>query len=177
IRLRLVLYLLVPTVAVMSAYAYLRVREGRDAAQAEFARRTAATSTAIRLGMERALRSGTFGEAARFAQDLVAQQTEVVRVRVLDATLRPLLDENLLTTDRGTAPELLRQVLETGQEATSTRTAGGVTLYSAVVPLRPAGASQVGGLLEIVYLRGRLESELLEVSRQTAAQVGLVLLV
>ena len=177
IRLRLVLYLLVPTVAVMSAYAYLRVREGRDAAEAEFARRTAATSTAIRLGMERALRDGTFGEAARFAQDLVAQQTEVVRVRVLDTNLRPLLDHNLLSTDRGSPPEILRQVLETGQEVTSTRNAGGVTLYSAVVPLRPEGASRTAGLLEIVYLRGRLESELLVVTRQTAAQVGLVLLV
>jgi two-component system, NtrC family, sensor kinase len=170
------LYLLAPTVLVLAGYAYLRVNEGRVAAEAEFARRTAAASTAIRLAIERALRDEAWGEAARLAQDLVTKQTEIVRVRLLDQKLEPLVDRNLLPSDAGARPARLRRVLESGQADAEWRRAADLGLYSAILPVRPDGSLPTA-VLEIVYLHGRLEDDLGEVTRQTAVQVGLVLIV
>jgi signal transduction histidine kinase len=176
LRLRLTLYLLLPTVVVLAAYAYLRVHQDRDAAEAEFARRTAAASTAIRLAIERALRDEAGMEVARLADDLVTKQTEIVRVRLLDQKLGTVVDRNLLPDDPGAPPALLRRALDSGQAEAEWRRAADLGLYSAIVPVRPDGGMATA-VLEIVYLHGRLEDDLGEVTRQTAVQVGLVLLV
>jgi signal transduction histidine kinase len=176
LRLRLILSLLAPTILVFVTYAYLRVDQGREAARVEFARRAATTSTAIRLAIERALREGSPDEVARLAQDLVTRQTEIVRVRLVDPSLRPVVDRNLLEADTGAPIQQLRQVLESGQAESQERQSGELALYAAILPVRPVG-STTAAVLEIVYLQGRLKSDLLEVTRITAVQVALVLAV
>ena len=101
LRFRLVLFLLVPMILVVAAYAYVRLQEERGQRRADFDLRVSVASTAIRLAVENALRSGTLSDVERLAKDLVVKQTEIVRIRLLDGNLTPRVDANLLAGDAG----------------------------------------------------------------------------
>jgi hypothetical protein len=99
LRFRLVLFLLIPMILVVASSAYVRLREERAQRRADFDLRVNVASTAIRLAVENALRSGTLSDVERLAKDLVVKQTEIVRIRLLDRTLTPRVDANLLAGD------------------------------------------------------------------------------
>ena len=176
LRLRLVLWLLVPALAVMATYAYLRLDEERAARQAEFTRRAEVASAGVRLATERVLADGVVADVDRLATDLVARHTDIVRVRLFDGSLRTLVDRSLVADDPGPPEALVRQVLQSGQQEASSRRVGRLALYSTIVPVRPR-AGPVGGALELVYLQGRLGRELRDLPGQVATEVGLVCLV
>jgi signal transduction histidine kinase len=154
-------------ILVVAGYAYLRLQEEREQRRAEFDLRVNVTSAAIRLAVEHALRSGSLTDVNRLARDLVVKQTEIVRIRLLDGTLTPRLDSNLLTGDPGVPLDRHRQVRESGQSAVVMhRTAGGIRLQSVVLPVRSRGSDD--GVLEITFLAGRLEDDLLRENYRVA---------
>jgi signal transduction histidine kinase len=166
LRLRLVLLLLVPVILVVAVFAYALLREERAQRRAEFDLRVSVTSAAIRLAVENALRGGTLADVKRLADDLVVKQTEIVRIRLLDRNLAPRVDANLLDGDPGVPVDRHREVRETGQPAVVEHQSGGVRLHSVLVPVGSSGTGE--GVLEIVFLAGRLEAALLGESHKIA---------
>jgi signal transduction histidine kinase len=146
-------------ILVVAGYAYVRWQEEREQRRTEFDQRVQVTSTAIRLAVEHGLRTDTLADVRRLAADLVVKQTEIVRIRLLDANLQPRLDSNLLTGEPGVPVDRLRQVRETGQPAVVPHRSKDIRLHSVLLPVRPAGADD--GVLEIAYVAGRLEADLL----------------
>ncbi|MGH7357961.1 MAG: hypothetical protein ACREJR_03995, partial [Candidatus Rokuibacteriota bacterium] len=146
LRLRLVLLLLIPMLFLVAGYAYVRWQEEREQRRTEFDQRVQVTSTAIRLAVEHGLRTDTLADVQRLAADLVVKQTEIVRIRLLDAELGTRLDSNLLTGDPGVPLERLRQVRETGQPAVVPYRSKDIRLHSVLLPVRPSGTDD--GVLE-----------------------------
>jgi two-component system NtrC family sensor kinase len=176
LRPRLAIWLLVPSVVVLAAYAWLRVDQESDARRAEFERRVAVASTGVHLAFERAISDDSLVDARRLAADLVTRHTDIVRVRLVDSSLHILIDQNLIKTDPGAPLELFREILRSGQSEGRSRRSGALALYSTLAPIRPRDGSPPGAL-EIVYLRGPLGRDLRSLTEQIAVQVGLVLLV
>jgi signal transduction histidine kinase len=174
LRLRLFLLLLVPMVLVVALFAYVLVREERAQRRAEFDLRVSVTSAAIRLAVENALRSGSPADVERLANDLVVKQTEIVRIRLLDRSLAPRVDANLLTGDPGVALDRHRQVRDTGQPAVVEHQSGGIRLHTMLLPVRHSGNDE--GVLEIAFIAGRLEAELLDENYKIALRGGVLVL-
>jgi signal transduction histidine kinase len=147
-------------VLVVAVFAYILVRDERAQRRAEFDLRVSVTSAAIRLAVENALRTGTPAAAARLANDLVVKQTEIVRIRLLDRSQAPRVDANLLTGDPGVSLDRHRQVRDTGQPAVVEHQSGGTRLHTMLLPVRSEGNDE-GGVLEVTFVAGRLEAELL----------------
>jgi two-component system, NtrC family, sensor histidine kinase HydH len=173
LRFRLGLFLLVPMILVVAAYAYLRLQQERGQRRADFDLRVSVASAAIRLAVENALRSGSLSDVERLAKDLVVKQTEIVRIRLLDRSLTSRVDANLLPGDAGVPPERHRQVRDTGQPAIVEHEGGGTRLHTVLLPVRSTG--QDDGILEISHVAGRLEADLLDEKYRIALQ-GAVLL-
>jgi signal transduction histidine kinase len=174
LRVRLFLLLLVPMVLVVALFAYVLVRDERAQRRAEFDLRVSVTSAAIRLAVENALRSGMPADVKRLANDLVVKQTEIVRIRLLDRSLAPRVDANLLTGDPGASLDRHRQVRDTGQPAVVEHQSGGIRLHTMLLPVRPSGDEE--GVLEIAFLAGRLEAELLGENYKIALRGGVLVL-
>ena len=121
-------------ILVVAGYAYLRVTEEREQRRVEFDRSVEVTTRAIRLAVERDLRSGTRADIEQLASDLVLKQTEILRVRLLDRQLATSVDANLLTEDPGVPIERLREARDSGQSAVVERWAGGLRLHSVLLP-------------------------------------------
>src|SRR5262249_52721887 len=146
-------------VLVVAGYVFVNLRDEREKLRTEFDLRVNVTSAAIRLAVEHALRSGSLRDVERLAADLVVRQTEIGRIRLLDASLRTRVDSNLLTGDPGVPADQHRLTKETGQTTVVARqTPGGLRLHSVLLPLRPQGGDD--GILEVTYLPGRLEADL-----------------
>jgi signal transduction histidine kinase len=175
LRFRLVLLLLMPMLLVVAGYAYVRLQEEREQRRTEFDHRVRVTGTAIRLAVENGLRTGTLADVRRLAGDLVVKQTEIVRIRLLDAQLGTRLDSNLLTGDPGVALDQHRQVRDSGQPAVVPYRSAGMLLHSVILPVRWAGAND--GVLEVAFVAGRLEADLLrESSTSLLSGIALALL-
>ena len=170
LRLRLVLLLLVPMILVVAGYAYVRWQEEREQRRTEFDQRVHVTSTAIRLAVEHGLRTDTLADVKRLAADLVVKQTEIVRIRLLDANLRTRLDSNLLAGDPGVPLDRHRQVRDTGQPAVVPYRSADIRLHAVILPVRPSGADD--GVLEVAYVAGRLEADLLRENYREPAERG-----
>jgi hypothetical protein len=161
-------------VLVVAVFAYVLVRDERGQRRAEFDLRVSVTSAAIRLAVENALRSGTPATAARLANDLVVKQTEIVRIRLLDRSLAPRVDANLLTGDPGVSLARHRQVRDTGQPAVVEHQGGGGPLHTMLLPVRSSGNDE--GVLEIAFVACRLEADLLGENYTIALRGGVLLL-
>jgi signal transduction histidine kinase len=144
-------------IAVVVVFAYLLLREERGQRRMEFDLRVRVTSAAIRLAVEHALRSGTLDEVRRLANDLVVKQTEIVRIRLLDRQLVPRVDANLLGDSPGVLRDRLQQVRDSGQPVVVEHHSGGTPVHAVLLPVR---AENDEGILEIDYLAGRLEADL-----------------
>jgi signal transduction histidine kinase len=174
LRLRLVLLLLVPMILVVAGYAYLRVTEEREQRRVEFDRRVEVTTRAIRLAVERDLRSGTRADIEQLASDLVLKQTEILRVRLLDRQLATSVDANLLTEDPGVPIERLREARDSGQSAVVERRAGGLPLHSVLLPIRSSGKDE--GVLEVTYVASRLEADLLRENHRSGLSAAILVI-
>jgi signal transduction histidine kinase len=161
LRTRLLLLLVVPTVVIVGAYALLRVHEERTTRRQEYLRHIEVASNAIRIAVEQAMQAGDLTYAARLFSDLVARQNELVRIRLVDPALRPLLDASLIGPE-GVPTGRFRAVLQTGQPERITHPSGGLPVHSQLLPVRAPGG-EVQGVLEIAYLSSRVTRELRDV--------------
>jgi signal transduction histidine kinase len=160
-------------ILVVALFAYVLVREERGQRRAEFDLRVNGTSTAIRLAVENALRSGTRADVRRLANDLVVKQTEIVRIRVLDGNLAPVVDANLLANDPGVSVDRLRAVRDMGQSAVVERESEALRLHSVLLPVPSSGGGE-DGVLEIAFVAGRLEAALLGENHKIALRGGVL---
>jgi len=75
LRLRLALTILIPLVAILGIFAYLKVDQDRAIRREDFTRHTEITSRAIRLAVEHALRHDSPADVAQLFSQLVAPPT------------------------------------------------------------------------------------------------------
>jgi signal transduction histidine kinase len=160
----------------MAAYGYVRAVAERADRVAQFARQTELTSKAIRLAVENELRNASLFDTDRLLNELVVTQTELVRVRLVDLTGRTLSDASVLSPEANIPWEALQPAAEGGRPLTLDRHVGRVRLYSDILPVRTAG-SPVAGVLEVTYLAGRLDADLVGVTRQTTLSVTVLFVV
>ena len=146
-------------VLVVVGFAFFLVREERAQRRAEFDLRVNVTSAAIRLAVENALRTGKLAEVERLAKDLVVKQTEIVRIRLLDRDLATRVDANLLGGEPGVSLDRHRSVRDTGQPAVVEHQSRGMRIHTVVLPVRSSGSDD--GVLEVDFVAGRLEADLL----------------
>jgi signal transduction histidine kinase len=171
LRSRVLLMLVVPAVAIVGAYAVLRVHEERMTRHQEHLRHTEVASNAIRIAVEHAMQEGDLSYVTRLFSDLAARQPGLVRIRLLDPSLHSQLESSLVGSG-GVPAERLRAVLQSGQPDRVAHEAGDVPLHSWVMAVRgPAG--EVWGVLEIGYVAPGAAREL----RDAALAVGLPLAV
>jgi len=154
----------------VGAFTFFRIYEERAKLLAEFYRRAVVTSKAIQLAVEQALRDESFSDVEQLFSTLVVKQTDIVRIRLLDASLRPLVDSNLLPAYEGPPPERLRRVIETRESDHIGHRWEKFRLHSDLIPLgfREAAVERV---LEVVHLATGLEKE----DRDVVYEVGLPL--
>jgi signal transduction histidine kinase len=153
-------------ILVVAGYAYIRAAEEREQRRAEFDRRVDVTSKAIRLAVEHALRGGTLADVRRLARDLVVKQTEIVRIRLLDGRLATSVDANLLTDGPGVSVDSFREARDRGQPVVVEHHEGGIRLQSVLLPVRPPDGKE--GILEVAFVAGRLDADLLRENYRSA---------
>jgi len=175
LRLRLVLLILPPMVLLVGGYAFLRIREDEAELLAEYQRRATVTSKAIQLAVEQALRDGSVADVERLLSNLAVKQTDIVRIRLLDAALQTVLDSNLLSGYEGVPRERLRVVLETGQPEQVSHRWNALRLHSELLPLRPRGAT-VEGAFEVVYVAAGLEQDIRSVASKVGGRIAVLFL-
>jgi signal transduction histidine kinase len=173
LRPRLVLLLLVPMMVTLALYAYLRADEERAERLVEFRRHTAVTSKAIKLSVEHAMRSPSLADAQQLMSKLVAQQDDLVRIRLFDKSLRVVLDANLLAGYVSAPRERLQGVIDRGEPDQRDQRREGRALYSDLMPLRPRD-STVEGVLEVVYVAGQLDENLRRLSVNFGVGIALL---
>jgi signal transduction histidine kinase len=162
-------------ILVVVVFAYILVREERAQRRAEFDLRVSVTSTAIRLAVENALRAGTLADVRRLVDDLVVRQTEIVRIRLLDRSLQPGVDANLLAADPGVPLDHHRGVRDTGQLAVFVHKSGNTRLHSVLLPVRSSSGAE-DGVLEVTFVAGRLEAALLGENHKIALRGSVLVL-
>jgi HAMP domain-containing protein len=151
LRTRLLVCLLLPTVLTIGGFALWRTHEDQRAQREEFRQRRTVMTRAIEVAIDQALQAGSTGALEGLVRDLVVTQTYVGRVRLLDPSLRPVVDSSILTGYAGIPAERLRHVLETGQSEEIEHRWAGQALRSHLVPFH-AGGTATAGVLEVVYL-------------------------
>jgi signal transduction histidine kinase len=161
-------------VLVVAGFAFFLVREERAQRRAEFDLRVNVTSAAIRLAVENALRAGTLAEVERLAKDLVVKQTEIVRIRLLDRDLATRVDANLLGGDPGVSLDRHRSVRDTGQPAVVEHRSSGMRIHTVLLPVRSSRNDD--GVLEVDFVSGRLEADLLGENYKIALRGTLLVL-
>ena len=161
-------------VLVVAVFAFFLVREERAQRRAEFDLRVNVTSAAIRLAVENALRTGKLAEVERLAKDLVVKQTEIVRIRLLDRDLATRVDANLLGGEPGVSLDRHRSVRDTGQPAVVEHQSRGMRIHTVVLPVRSSGSDD--GVLEVDFVAGRLEADLLGENYKIALRGTLLVL-
>jgi signal transduction histidine kinase len=159
---------------VVGLFAYFLLRDERAQRRAEFDLRVSVTSAAIRLAVENALRSGTEADVERLAKDLVAKQTEIVRIRLLDRDLNPRVDASLLGGEPGVPLDRHRAVRDTAEPAVVEHRSGGTRIHTVLLPVRSARNDD--GVLEVDFLAGRLEADLLGENYKIALRGSLLVL-
>ena len=157
---------------VVAVFAYVLVREQRAQRRSGVrpARERHERGDPARRG-ERASERDARPTSSSLAHDLVVKQTEIVRIRLLDRGLAPRVDANLLTGDPGVSLDRLRQVRDTGQPAVVEHQGGrdsGST--PCCCPVRSSGARR--GVLEVTFVAGRLEADLLGENYKIALRGG-----
>jgi signal transduction histidine kinase len=159
---------------VVGLFAYFLLREERAQRRAEFDLRVSVTSAAIRLAVENALRSGTEADVERLAKDLVARQTEIVRIRLLDRDLNPRVDASLLGGEPSVPADRYRAVRDTAEPAVVEHRSGGMRIHTVLLPVRSTRNDD--GVLEVDFLAGRLEADLLGENYKIALRGSLLVL-
>jgi signal transduction histidine kinase len=159
-------------ILVVAVFAYVIVQDERAQRRSEFDLRVNVTSTAIRLAVENALRSGTLPDVERLANDLVVKQTEIVRIRLLDRNLAPRVDANLLAGVPGVPLDRHRRVRDTGEPAVVEHQSEGIRFHNVLLPVRSSRTDD--GVLEIAFVAGRLEADLLGENYKIALRGGVL---
>ncbi|PYM64709.1 MAG: hypothetical protein DMD79_05980 [Candidatus Rokuibacteriota bacterium] len=176
LRLRLALTILIPLVAILGIFAYIKVDQDRAIRREDFTRHTEITSRAIQLAVEHALRHDSPADVAQLLSRLVVKQAEIVQIRLIDPSLQTSAASDLLPGAAGPTVGRLRLVMDTGQPDAVDWRWRGTRLHTQILPLRPRGES-VTGALEITYIAASLDAALLSANYGTALATALLFLV
>ncbi len=178
LKLRLSLVLVIPLVLVVGVYGFLRIRVEQAELLDDDRRNIALMAKAIQIAVENALRDRQISDIHRLLSELVEGQEQIDRIRILDASLRPVVVSNPLTI--GDLPKAaLERVLESGQPGHFHERRGKQPALYYLVPLRDRDG-QVTGAMEIVHLtvsvEQRIDAAIWDVWLRVGVLVALVVL-
>jgi signal transduction histidine kinase len=149
LRLRLFLMLFIPLILLAGLYGFVRIRQ--EAARVLDAERrdAAATSRAVQVAVENALRDRQVSDIGRLVSGMVRDHAQIDRVSLFNRSLEPLISEPSVALDPA-ARARLGHVLRTGRaEARFV----GSDAYLYAVPLA-GGRGEPQGILEIAFRSG-----------------------
>lgn len=151
LKLRLSLVLVIPLVLVVGVYGLIRIRVERAELLDDDRRNLALMAKAIEIAVENALRDRQISDIIRLLSELVEGQEQIDRIRIFDASLRPVAVSNPLAIADDLPKAALERVLESGRPGDFFDRRGKHPVLYYLVPLRDRGG-QVTGAMEIVHL-------------------------
>jgi len=167
LKLRLILVLMIPPILVVGVYGLIRVRAGRAELIAETERNVVLLAKAVQARVERGLRDPLTLDLDTMLADIVRDQEQIDRIRVLDRRLRPTATSSELSIRHDVPAEVHQRVAETGQGEAFSAEHGKTQVFSYVLPIRGARAGVVG-TMDVTHHMAKIEE------RVRAATWGLV---
>jgi signal transduction histidine kinase len=144
LKLRLILVLMIPPILVIGVYGLIRVRIGRADLLAETGSNVILLAKAIHPTVERGIRDPRTSDLHGVLSDLVTDQQQIDRIRILDRDLELTAMSGRLPLAHDVPPDVLQRVAETGQGEAYSAGSGKTHVFSYVLPLRGAGGAVVG---------------------------------
>jgi two-component system, NtrC family, sensor kinase len=144
LKLRLILVLMIPPILVIGVYGLIRVRIGRAELLADAKGNVVLLAKAIHPTVERGLRDPRTSDLHGVLSDLVADQQQIDRIRILDRDFELTAMSGRLPLAHDVPPDVLRRVADTGQGEAYSAGSGKAHVFSYVLPLRGAGGAVVG---------------------------------
>jgi two-component system, NtrC family, sensor kinase len=144
LKLRLILVLMIPPILVIGVYGLIRVRIGRADLLAETESNVILLAKAIHPTVERGVRDPRTSDLHGVLSDLVTDQQQIDRIRILDRDFELTAMSGRLPLAHDVPPDVLHRVAETGQGEGYSAGSGKTHVFSYVLPLRGAGGAVVG---------------------------------
>jgi signal transduction histidine kinase len=174
LKLRLILVLIIPPILVVGVYGLIRVRAGRGELLAETERNVTFLAQAIQATVERGLRDSRTADLDGMLTDILADQPQIDRIRIVDHRLRPtaLATRSFLRHD--VPADVLRRVAETGQEE-GFSAGRRQTVFSYILPIRADGGAIVG-TMEVAHQLSRIEERVRDATWDIVVRLTLLAL-
>ena len=175
LRLRLILVITIPLVAVLGVYGAVRVRIEQAELLDQNQQLVGLTAKAVQISVENALRDRQLSDIRRFLAEVADGQEQIDRIRLFNHALQPTVVSNPLSIGEQVPEPALRRALETGvSEWFYTRRGTQPVLYY-IVPLRgPRGS--VEGAIELVQLASGVEERVRAAIFEVVVRLGTVLI-
>ena len=177
LRLRLLLVLLLPLTLVVGAYAVVRVRHEARLLADEEQRHVAVTARAARIAVESALRIRRPPEVQRLLAELVQDQEQVQRIRVLveRRRSRPEFVASPEEPEPSASLAPLQQVMRTRQEETHVEGGGSARRLLYRLPISTT-RGEVDGAVEITFVLGDPDIKASQAMQDVLLRLGILAL-
>ncbi|HMH52340.1 MAG TPA: hypothetical protein VK548_19025, partial [Candidatus Acidoferrum sp.] len=167
LKLRLILVLMIPPILVVGVYGLIRVRAGRAELIAETERNVVLLAKAVQARVERGLRDPLTLDLDTMLADIVRDQEQIDRIRVLDRRLRPTATSSELSVQHDVPAEVHQRVAKTGQGESFSAGHGRSLVFSYILPIHSVRGVVVG-TMDVTHHMAKIEE------RVRAATWGLV---
>jgi two-component system NtrC family sensor kinase len=173
LKLRLILVLIIPPILVVGVYGLIRVRTGRAELVAETERNVIVLAKAIEPTVERSLRDPRTSDLHGMLSDIVEDQEQIDRIRILDRELQLTAMSGRLSVTHDVPAELLRRVAETGQGEVFSARWGKTQIFSYILAIHTAGGAVVG-TMEVSHQTSKIEDRVREATWDIAVRLTLL---
>lgn len=177
LRLRLLLMLLLPMTLVVGAYAVVRVRHEARLLADEEQRHVGVTARAVRIAVESALRTRRGPEVQRLLGELVQDQAQVERIRVLLERRRSRPEFVASPEEPEPSPSLtvLQRVIRTRQEEAHVEGGEHAPRLLYRLPISTT-RGEVDGAVEITFIRGDSDARASQAMQDLLLRLGILAL-
>jgi two-component system NtrC family sensor kinase len=173
LRVRLLLLLVVPMCVAVGGYGLVRLRQEERQLLAEEQLRMEVMATAIQVAVENALRDRQISDIRRLLAEIVFFQNEIDRIRIFDATLRPILVSNPLAIGDEVPEHGLREAMAERRPVQFFQEKDGRRVLSTLVPLR-GNRETVRGAMEILRFAGHVDARIAAARGEIVLRVGML---
>src|SRR5712691_170948 len=173
LKLRLILVLMIPPILVVGVYGLIRVRAGRAELIAETERNVVLLAKAVQARVERGLRDPLTLDLDTMLADIVRDQEQIDRIRILDRKLQPTATSSELSIRHDVPGEAHQRVAETWQGAAFSAGHGKTYVFSYILPLHGARGAVVG-TMDVTHHMSKIEDRVRDATWDLAVRLTLL---
>src|SRR5262245_44135092 len=173
LRIRLLLLLVVPMCVAIGGYGVVRLRQEESQLLDEERSRMEVMAAAIQVAVENALRDRQIDDIRRLLAEIVFFQGEIDRIRIFDATLKPILVSNPIQIGEEVPQQALREAMADKHTVQFFQERGGQRVLFTLVPLRGPRRT-VRGVMEILRSAGDIDARVAAARREILLRVGML---